>query len=349
MIKNFFASMGLGAAKVDLLLDQPAITMGEKVTGTIVLKGGSAEQRVEGLSVDFYLGSHYTVAGNRVGVKEKIKTIPITSETFTIEPGQVREYPFVFTCPKYLPVSSVSTRYYFETHLELKYGADAEDVDYVDVLPVGLLKNFLDALRELGLVHQKEEYTGGIDKEQRIKFHATGWLKGEYDEIWFAYQPALITDDFLEVEYELDRRTSLAAQPDLAERKVFHCFFYIDNILKMILWKKARRSHDRNSDRKNMAVVQIGNSVEPIDPNTFGQLFDMFMTGDKSHSKHGSGIGLAIVKRIVELHREKIEAIQRDGSIIFRHHLPLAAADNLRHRVPYVDGNGFGAWKMCKM
>lgn len=73
----------------------------------------------------------------------------------------------------------------------------------------------------------------------------------------------------------------------------------------------------------DMAVIQISNSAKPIDPDIFGQLFEMFVTGDKSRSKHGSGIGLAIVKRIVELHRGSIRAVQKNGFITFRIQLPF--------------------------
>jgi signal transduction histidine kinase len=74
--------------------------------------------------------------------------------------------------------------------------------------------------------------------------------------------------------------------------------------------------------REKKAVIEIANPADPIDPDTFQQLFGMFVTGDPSRSKGGSGLGLAIVKRIVEMHQGTIQACQREGMIRFQIGLP---------------------------
>jgi signal transduction histidine kinase len=74
--------------------------------------------------------------------------------------------------------------------------------------------------------------------------------------------------------------------------------------------------------QEKKAVIEIGNPAEPVDPDTFQQLFGMFVTGDPSRSKGGSGLGLAIVKRIVEMHQGTIQACQREGMIRFHIRLP---------------------------
>lgn len=43
-----------------------------------------------------------------------------------------------------------------------------------------------------------------------------------------------------------------------------------------------------------------------MDENTQARIFEQFYQGDTSHRKEGSGLGLSIVKRIVELHNGKI-------------------------------------------
>lgn len=224
MFKSFLASLGVGAAKIDLILNRDVLVMGEEATGKIVLKGGEVEQRIEGLSVEFCLASSYKKGDRRVNVNEKIAAIPITTETFTVAPDQVKEYPFSFTCPDYLPVSSVNTRYYFQANLEIKKGLDAQDRDYVEVHPSGLQKNFLDGFKALGFVHRGEGYTGSSDQGyQIIQFHPTTWLKGEYDEIVFKYQPHA-TQHGVSGFFELDKRTSgllgmIADELDLDEKK----------------------------------------------------------------------------------------------------------------------------------
>ncbi len=100
MFKTLLASLGVGAAKVDLVLDQNQITMGEKVTGQVRLTGGEVKQTIQGLSVDFRL---WSVIGEGFQVKEKVCTISATDETFELQPGEERTYPFFLHLPAGIP------------------------------------------------------------------------------------------------------------------------------------------------------------------------------------------------------------------------------------------------------
>jgi sporulation-control protein len=224
MLKNIFASFGFGAAKVDLVLDYFRLKMGQPVTGKIVLTGGQVEQAIEGLEVEFRLASAYQRGDNIVNVNETIATIPVTEETFQVAPEETREYPFTFVCPEFIPASSVNTRYYFQTNLEIKSGIDAQDRDFVDVYPSGLQEYFWDGFNKLGFVPQEEGYTGKKGGGfQIIQFRPTEWLRGEYDEIVFMFQPAH-TQNGVAGFFELDKKGKgllglLADELDLDEKK----------------------------------------------------------------------------------------------------------------------------------
>jgi sporulation-control protein len=185
MLKKFLASLGFGSAKVNLQLDQDWIVMGQPITGTILVVGGETRQETEGLSVSLHLSSRYSKGDNVYSVHEKVTTIPITRDKLVLEPGARMEYPFSFVCPEGLPVSSVNTRYFFVTDLDIDNAVDAKDRDHVTVLPSGILKNFLDGFEALGFVHYAEGFTGTRDATQIIQFHPTTWLYGQYDEIVF--------------------------------------------------------------------------------------------------------------------------------------------------------------------
>lgn len=224
MLKNIFASFGFGAAKVDLILEDFRLKMGQPVAGKIVLTGGNAEQLIEGLDVAFCLSSAYQRDDDTVNVNETVATIPVTKETFKVNPGETKEYPFTFVCPEYIPVSSVNTRYYFQTNLEIKSGIDANDRDFVDVYPSGLQEYFLNGFKKLKFVPQGEGYTGKKGGGfQIIQFRPTEWLRGEYDEIVFMYQPAH-TQNGVAGFFELDKKGTgllgmLADEIDLDEKK----------------------------------------------------------------------------------------------------------------------------------
>lgn len=75
------------------------------------------------------------------------------------------------------------------------------------------------------------------------------------------------------------------------------------------------------------AEIVLWNTVDQIEPGDQAELFERFYRPDRSRNSKtgGSGIGLSIVKSIVEAHRGRITAISKDGSSIeFKATLPLS-------------------------
>lgn len=229
VFRSILASLGVGAAKIDLVLTTDQIEMGQQVDGKIIMVGGDVQQRIEGLFVDFMLNSRFSKGDQTIFVNERIERIVVFKDEFVIKPGQTLELPFSFRCPEYLPVSSVNTRYYFQTNLEIKSGIDSKDRDFIIVKPSGLIKNFMEGFARLGFVHYAEGYTGKKrDDQQIIQFQPTTWLRGEYDEIVFSYYPGR-SQHQISGFFELDKQTyglmgMLADELDLDERKGYYQF-----------------------------------------------------------------------------------------------------------------------------
>lgn len=224
LLNKFLASLGIGAAKIDLILDTHSITMGQQVTGRIVLTGGEAAQEIENLSVNFCLSSVFSQRDAIIPVNEVVSKIEVTKDHFVVKPHQQIEFPFSFVCPDQLPVSSINTRYYFDTNLEIRSGIDADDRDFVDVHPVGMVQNFLQGFSKLGLVVHLEGFTGfHRDGVQVFDFYPTSWAKGQFDELVFSYQPQQV-NQAISGWFEIDRKTTgllgkLADELDLDEKK----------------------------------------------------------------------------------------------------------------------------------
>ena len=56
-------------------------------------------------------------------------------------------------------------------------------------------------------------------------------------------------------------------------------------------------------EKDDRIVVAIGNTGRQIPPDRMDRIFNKFYQADESHSSQGSGVGLAIVKKVVQLHR----------------------------------------------
>lgn len=69
--------------------------------------------------------------------------------------------------------------------------------------------------------------------------------------------------------------------------------------------------------------VEVRNNGEEIPEKDKDRIFDKFYQTDPSHATEGNGLGLAICKRIVELHRGSISVTSTFGLTVFTVTLPI--------------------------
>ena len=70
--------------------------------------------------------------------------------------------------------------------------------------------------------------------------------------------------------------------------------------------------------------VSVQNAGSPIPPEQQKKIFNKFYQGDESHAAEGNGVGLAIVKRIVELHNGTVGVASGQNITNFTVTLPKA-------------------------
>jgi signal transduction histidine kinase len=73
---------------------------------------------------------------------------------------------------------------------------------------------------------------------------------------------------------------------------------------------------------QNTVTVKISNTGPEIPPEKMDRIFNKFYQADESHAAEGNGIGLAIVKRVVDLHGGRISVGCKDGMTTFTVTLP---------------------------
>lgn len=72
----------------------------------------------------------------------------------------------------------------------------------------------------------------------------------------------------------------------------------------------------------NAVKVDISNYGKDIPEEAIHKLFDKFYQSDESHATEGNGVGLAVVKKIVDLHKGKVDVLSKDGKTTFTVTLP---------------------------
>jgi len=76
------------------------------------------------------------------------------------------------------------------------------------------------------------------------------------------------------------------------------------------------------SEAGESIAVTVSNTGKDIDPEKVPKIFNKFYQADESHAGEGNGIGLAIVKRVVDLHGGKVTVKSQNGMTSFTVELP---------------------------
>jgi signal transduction histidine kinase len=78
------------------------------------------------------------------------------------------------------------------------------------------------------------------------------------------------------------------------------------------------------SELEDRLCVSIGNTGQPIPPDKLPRIFNKFYQADESHASEGNGIGLAIVKRVVDLHGGEVHVSSNGDMTVVTVELPKA-------------------------
>lgn len=100
----------------------------------------------------------------------------------------------------------------------------------------------------------------------------------------------------------------------------------LDNVVQNAV-RRARHVELRTAGGRHDAVVEVLDDGPGFDPELLPNVFERWAKGPGRADRHGSGIGLAIVKTIVEAHGGSVDADNRpEGGARIRLHLPRPAS-----------------------
>ncbi|MCF7518485.1 MULTISPECIES: sporulation protein [Pseudoalteromonas] len=184
MFKKILASVGIGAAKVDTVLETEHLQPGQKFNAVIVIKGGDVEQDITGL--DLALMTRVKVEGedgeyftNHVIEKWRI------TDVGTIAAGEERHIPFEARLHSETPITEINAGYnqshvWLETGLDIDMALDPTDRDSLHIYPNDAVSTFMHAMDKLGFNLVKADVEKGYLRAPTFQSHSGCYQELEY-------------------------------------------------------------------------------------------------------------------------------------------------------------------------
>ncbi|MGB8954925.1 MAG: sporulation protein [Tumebacillaceae bacterium] len=213
MLKNFLAKLGVGAAKIDLVLNKQHYELGDVVQGCFHVQGGSVAQHINRIDVDFEI---------QIRVRDQVITHPIAripvSDAFEIQPNEQKELPFTHPLPVSMPISRGGVSYMFNTRLDIASGIDGADHDQILILAPVRFESIIQALDIIGL-REKADSGKFNGYTQEFEFYPMGGqFKGQLDEVEFE---AAIEEDGIRLLLEVDLLTMFGFGEKELKQEIF--------------------------------------------------------------------------------------------------------------------------------
>ncbi|WP_195574501.1 sporulation protein [Paenibacillus sp. 1001270B_150601_E10] len=208
MFNRLLASVGIGSAKVDTLLEHSRYTPGGQVKGVVKMQGGQVSQQIDGIRLS--LQTQYVRESNDTKRWETYELAHYrVSDAFTLQPNEQKEYPFTIQLPQATPLTIGQTPVWLKTTLDIASAVDPNDNDRLEMIPSVEQSIVIDALNRLGFRLRKAdcEYAprlgGHLPFVQEFEFVPTTYFSGDLDELEVIFIPV---DGQLELLLQIDRR-----------------------------------------------------------------------------------------------------------------------------------------------
>ncbi|RAP74200.1 sporulation protein [Paenibacillus montanisoli] len=210
MFKRMLASVGIGAAQVDLMLHEDVVHAGDTISGVVRIQGGRVDQQVD--DVYAYVMTRYLKEQNDSKIEHEatVAKFRLTGK-FMVKAEQVYEFPVSFQLPSNTPISMGRTPIWIQTGLDIKEAVDPKDHDRLQVRPHPHAEAVLDAVEQLGfrLREVSCEYAPhfgrltGLPFVQEFEFVPTSQFRGQLDELELIFSPS---ESGIELLLQIDRK-----------------------------------------------------------------------------------------------------------------------------------------------
>ncbi|MCM3720253.1 sporulation protein [Fictibacillus phosphorivorans] len=228
-VNRMLASVGIGAAKVDTILDKDTYSPGETITGTIKIVGGNADQKIDHINLYVMTEFYREVNDKKVRDTAAIEKTTVGS-SLDVKGGSSQEIPFSLQLPYHTPYTLGRTPVWIKTGLDVQMAVDPTDNDQIRVQPDTGTASIFNAIEQLGFRLRKATCEAAPRfMRRRLPFlqefeyvPASGAYRGKLDELEVIFVPQT---NSIELLMEIDKRGKglfgmLEEAMDLDERKV---------------------------------------------------------------------------------------------------------------------------------
>jgi sporulation-control protein len=188
MFNRILASIGIGSATIDTLLEKDRYQPGETLHGVVRIRGGSVEQRIEAIHV--VVMTEYIKESNDNKYRQNAEVARYNvSQPIDILAGQTQEIAFSFDLPLETPLTIGHTPVWLKTELDIRGAVDPGDKDRIDVSPTRAMNTVFEALDVLDFRLRKAECEyasrlgGRFPFVQEFEYVPTRQFRGKLDEL----------------------------------------------------------------------------------------------------------------------------------------------------------------------
>jgi sporulation-control protein len=214
MFDKILASIGFGSAKIDTVIENKDIYIGDTIKGKINIQGGSTAQDICGISLALNTLVEVESDDGEYKTGHTIDSWSILDK-FTINPNEKISYDFEIHIHNETPVTAIncqtSSKVWLDTNLDINNGIDSQDKDYLTIFPTNHMELFINAMDILGFyLHsydtEKGYLNGGYFKSVSGCYQEFEFKPKSFNAINEIEASFIIENDKTHVLIELDRR-----------------------------------------------------------------------------------------------------------------------------------------------
>lgn len=127
LLRKYLSLIGIGSAKIDLILPKDTYVPGEHINGYFLLKGGTIEQTLKRIDCDLVR------IEEGKGQEDIVDTTTILTSKI-IQSEEANQIPFTFCLPASIQASNEEVSYRFKTKLTFNEGVKSIDQDNIVIL-----------------------------------------------------------------------------------------------------------------------------------------------------------------------------------------------------------------------